>query len=151
MFNEPFFPAILWAGYITGHKIPRSQREDSLGSGVIVSRTLHLTTHAEEHRPSEVTRSNKRQLQARLLAPTQDGHRRRIESGGSAIPRSPGDSSEVQVGDYALARRRSLRRRTDRHDGNCQRHESRNLGIEDYEDFIQTDARSTQAIPAARW
>ena len=36
--------------------------------------------------------------------------------------------------------RQSLRRRPDGDDGNRQRHAATGLGIEDYEDFIQTDA-----------
>src|SRR5882672_10366855 len=133
MFNEPFFRQFFGPGFDNRSQNPRSQREDSLGSGVIVSPDGYILTNnhvVEGATDVRVTLSNKRQLQAKVVGadPKTDIAVLKVEgSGFSAI--TVGDSSKVQVGDYALAIGDPF--------GVGQ---TVTMGIEDYEDFIQTDA-----------
>jgi len=122
----------------------REQREDSLGSGVIVSPDGYILTNnhvvdgASEVR---ITLSDKRQLKAHVVGtdPKTDIAVLKVdESGLPAI--TIGDSAKVQVGDYALAIGDPFGVGQTVTMGIISAMNRGNLGIEDYEDFIQTDA-----------
>src|SRR5271157_828925 len=123
---------------------PGEQREQGLGSGVIVSPEGYILTNnhvVEEATDVKVTLSDKREFKARVVGtdPKTDIAILRIDA--SDLPAIVvGDSSKIQIGDYALAVgdpfgvgktvTMGIVSATGRH----------NLGIEGYEDFIQTDA-----------
>ncbi len=123
---------------------PRDQREDSLGSGVIVSPDGYILTNnhvIDGATDVRVTLSDKRQLKATIVGsdPKTDVAVLKIE--GSGYPAiTVGDSSKVQVGDYALAVGDPFGVGQTVTMGIISAMNRGNLGIEDYEDFIQTDA-----------
>jgi serine protease Do len=123
---------------------PRDQREDSLGSGVIVSPDGYILTNnhvIDGATDVRVTLSDKRQLKAQVVGsdPKTDIAVLKVE--GSGFPAiTIGDSSKVQVGDYALAIVDPFGVGKTVTMGIISAMNRGNLGIEDYEDFIQTDA-----------
>src|SRR5882672_715247 len=149
MFNDPFFRQFFGPdgqdlNNRQRNQAPRSQREESLGSGVIVSPDGYILTNnhvIEGATDVKVTLSNKKQLQAKVIGadPKTDVAVLKIE--GSDYPAiTIGDSSKVQVGDYALAVGDPFGVGQTVTMGIVSAMNRGNLGIEDYEDFIQTDA-----------
>src|SRR6267154_4846073 len=149
MYNDPFFRQFFGPdgqGFNNRQRnqAPRSQREESLGSGVIVSPDGYILTNnhvIEGATDVKVTLSNKKQLQAKVIGadPKTDVAVLKIE--GSDYPAiTIGDSSKVQVGDYALAVGDPFGVGQTVTMGIVSAMNRGNLGIEDYEDFIQTDA-----------
>jgi serine protease Do len=144
MFNDPLFRQFFGPGSDSRSPSPRAQREESLGSGVIVSPDGYILTNnhvVEGATDVRVTFSNKRQLQAKVVGtdPKTDIAVLKVE--GTGYPAiTIGDSSKVQVGDYALAVGDPFGVGQTVTMGIVSAMNRRNLGIEDYEDFIQTDA-----------
>ena len=122
----------------------RDRREDSLGSGVIVSPDGYILTNnhvIDGATDVRVTLADKRQLKAKVVGtdPKTDIAVLKVE--GSDFPDiTIGDSSKVQVGDYALAIGDPFGVGQTVTMGIVSAMNRGNLGIEDYEDFIQTDA-----------
>jgi serine protease Do len=123
---------------------PRDHREESLGSGVIVSPDGYILTNnhvIDGATDVRITFSDKRQLKAKVIGtdPKTDIAVLKVE--GSGFPSiTIGDSSKVQVGDYALAIGDPFGVGQTVTMGIISAMNRGNLGIEDYEDFIQTDA-----------
>jgi len=122
----------------------RDHREDSLGSGVIVSPEGYILTNnhvVEDATDVRVTLGDRRQLQAKVIGtdPKTDIAVLKVEGSGFS-PITVGDSSKVQVGDYALAIGDPFGVGQTVTMGIVSAMNRGNLGIEDYEDFIQTDA-----------
>ncbi len=145
MYNDPFFRQFFGPDFPgKGSRAPRSQRQDSLGSGVLVSPDGYILTNnhvIEGAADVRVTFSNKRQLQAKVVGtdPKTDIAVLKVE--GTGYPAiTIGDSSKVQVGDYALAIGNPFGVGQTVTMGIVSARNRGNLGIEDYEDFIQTDA-----------
>ncbi len=144
MFNGPFFRQFFGPGFENRSQNPRSEREESLGSGVIVSPEGYILTNnhvIEGATDVKVTLSNKRQMQAKVVGadPKTDIAVLKVE--GTGYPAiTIGDSSKVQVGDYALAIGDPFGVGQTVTMGIVSAMNRGNLGIEDYEDFIQTDA-----------
>jgi serine protease Do len=122
----------------------RDQREDSLGSGVIVSPDGYILTNnhvIDGATDVRVTLADKKQLKATVVGtdPKTDIAVLKVE--GSGYPAiTIGDSSKVQIGDYALAIGDPFGVGQTVTMGIISAMNRGNLGIEDYEDFIQTDA-----------
>ena len=125
-------------------QIPREGRERGLGSGVIVSPEGYILTNnhvVEGATDVRVTLSDKREYKARIIGtdPRIDIAVLKIE--GKDLPYvTIGDSSQVQIGDYALAIGDPFGVGETVTMGIVSATGRTNLGIEDYEDFIQTDA-----------
>jgi len=123
---------------------PRDQREDSLGSGVIISPEGYILTNnhvVEGATDVRVTLSDKRQLKAKVIGTDPKTDIAVLKVDGSGFPAiTIGDSSKVQVGDYALAVGDPFGVGQTVTMGIISALNRGNLGIEDYEDFIQTDA-----------
>jgi len=141
---DPFFRQFFGHGFGNGPQMPKGQREHSLGSGVIVSPEGYVLTNnhvVEGATDIKVTLSDKRELKAAVVGidPKTDVAVLRLE--GSNFPAiTLGDSSKVQVGDYALAIGDPFGVGQTVTMGIVSAKGRGNLGIEDYEDFIQTDA-----------
>jgi len=123
---------------------PRNHREDSLGSGVVVSPDGYILTNnhvIDGATDVRVTFGDKRQLVAKVIGadPKTDIAVLKVEGSGFS-PITVGDSSKVQVGDYALAVGDPFGVGQTVTMGIVSAMNRGNLGIEDYEDFIQTDA-----------
>jgi len=122
----------------------RDQREDSLGSGVIVSPDGYILTNnhvIDGATDVRVTLADKRQLKAKVVGTDPKTDIAVLKVDGSDFPSiTIGDSSKVQVGDYALAIGDPFGVGQTVTMGIVSAMNRGNLGIEDYEDFIQTDA-----------
>src|SRR5215469_9770856 len=124
--------------------VPKDRREKSLGSGVIVSPEGYILTNnhvVEGATDVRVTLSDKRELEARIVGtdPKVDIAVLKIEA-TSLQPITLGDSSKVEVGDTALAIGNPFGVGQTVTRGIISAKGRGNLGIEAYEDFIQTDA-----------
>jgi serine protease Do len=143
MQSDPFFQQFFGHGF-GRPEIPKNQREHSLGSGVIVSPEGYVLTNnhvVDGATDVKVTLSDKRELKAQIVGtdPKTDVAVLKLE--GSNFPAiTLGDSSKVQVGDYALAIGDPFGVGQTVTMGIVSAKGRGNLGIEDYEDFIQTDA-----------
>jgi serine protease Do len=128
-----------------GHfNIPKDRKEKALGSGVIVSPEGYILTNnhvVDGATDVRVTLSDKRELQARIVGtdPKTDVAVLKIE-GEKLTPITIGDSSKVEVGDVALAIGDPFGVGQTVTKGIISATGRGNLGIEDYEDFLQTDA-----------
>jgi serine protease Do len=120
------------------------KREDSLGSGVIVSPDGYILTNnhvIDGATDVRVTFADKRQLKATVVGSDPKTDIAVLKVDGSDYPAiTIGDSSKVQVGDYALAIGDPFGVGQTVTMGIISATNRGNLGIEDYEDFIQTDA-----------
>jgi serine protease Do len=144
MQSDPFFQQFFGHGFGERPDAPKNQREQSLGSGVIVSPEGYVLTNnhvVEGATDVRVTLSDKRELKAKIVGtdPKTDVAVLKLE--GSNFPAiTLGDSTKVQVGDYALAIGDPFGVGQTVTMGIVSAKGRGNLGIEDYEDFIQTDA-----------
>lgn len=138
--NDSLFPNFFGDPF----NIPRERREQSLGSGVIVSPDGYILTNShviDSATDVRVFLSDKREFKARIIGsdPQTDIAVLKIDSAGlPAIPLA--DSSKVQVGDVELAIGNPFGLGQTVTMGIVSAIGRGNLGIEDYEDFIQTDA-----------
>jgi len=127
-----------------GRQRPSRQREQSLGSGVIVSPNGYIMTNnhvVDGATDVRVTMADKREFKARVVGtdPKTDIAVLKIEA--SDLPTVViGDSDKAQVGDYVLAMGNPFGLGNTVTMGIVSATGRANLGIEDYEDFIQTDA-----------
>src|SRR6267378_3741513 len=142
--SDPFFQQFFGKHFGSGSEVPKQRREQSLGSGVIVSPEGYVLTNnhvVDGAKDVKVTLSDKRELKAQVIGtdPKTDVAVLKLE--GSNFPAiTLGDSSNVQVGDYALAIGNPFGVGQTVTMGIVSAKGRGNLGIEDYEDFIQTDA-----------
>jgi serine protease Do len=123
---------------------PKDQREKSLGSGVIVSPEGYILTNnhvVDGATDVQVTLSDKREFKARVIGtdPKTDVAVLKIDA-NSLTPLTIGDSSKVEVGDVALAIGDPFGVGQTVTKGIISAKGRGGLGIEDYEDFLQTDA-----------
>ncbi len=141
---DPFFRQFFGDQGPGQFNVPKERREKSLGSGVIVSPEGYVLTnnHVVDHATEiTVTLRDKREMKAELVGtdPRTDIAVLKIE--GSNFPYvTLGDSSKVQVGDIALAIGNPFGVGQTVTMGIVSAMGRSNLGIEEVEDFIQTDA-----------
>jgi serine protease Do len=142
--NAPFFQQFFGSDSNPGPTAPRDQREQDLGSGVIVSPEGYILTNnhvVDGATDIRVTFSDKRELKAKVVGTDPKADIAVLKVEGSNFPTiTIGDSSKVQVGDYALAIGDPFGVGQTVTMGIVSATNRGNLGIEDYEDFIQTDA-----------
>jgi serine protease Do len=125
-------------------QMPKNQREHSLGSGVIVSPEGYVLTNnhvVDGATDVKVTLSDKREIKAAIVGTDPKTDIAVLKLEGTNFPAiTLGDSSKLQVGDYALAIGDPFGVGQTVTMGIVSAKGRGNLGIEDYEDFIQTDA-----------
>ncbi|HTM87393.1 MAG TPA: DegQ family serine endoprotease [Terriglobales bacterium] len=139
-FNNPFFQQF-FGGQMPQ---PRPQREEALGSGVIVSHDGYIMTNnhvVEKGTDIKVYLSNKQEYAAKVVGtdPKTDIAVLKIQANHLSTV-TFGDSSKLQVGDYALAIGDPFGIGETVTMGIVSATARSQLGIENYEDFIQTDA-----------
>ena len=141
---DPFFRQFFGDNGFGRFNIPRTQREQALGSGVIVSPEGYILTNnhvvggASDVR---VTLSDKRELKARTVGADSKTDIAVLKIDAANLsPITIGDSAKVQVGDVALAIGDPFGVGETVTSGIISATGRGNLGIEDYEDFLQTDA-----------
>jgi serine protease Do len=125
-------------------RMPQQQREEGLGSGVIVSANGYILTNnhvVDKASTVSVIMPDRREYKARVVGtdPKTDLAVVKIDA-GTLDPITIGDSDKVQVGDYVLAVGNPFGIGKTVTMGIVSATGRANLGIEDYEDFIQTDA-----------
>lgn len=140
---DPFFRQF-FGGEGSPFSAPKDRREKSLGSGVIVSPEGYILTNnhvVDGATDVRVTLSDKRELEAKIIGtdPQTDVAVLKIDA-SNLKPITFGDSSKVEVGDTALAIGDPFGVGQTVTKGIISATGRGGLGIEDYEDFIQTDA-----------
>ncbi|MBU1233878.1 MAG: DegQ family serine endoprotease, partial [Proteobacteria bacterium] len=142
-FNDPFFRDFFGQRF---YNIPKERRERSLGSGVIISKDgLILTNNHVVENTEEilVTLSDKRELEAEIVGtdPKSDVAVIRLKGNTEDLTPLPiGNSGELRLGDIVLAIGNPFGLDHTVTMGIVSAKGRANVGITDYEDFIQTDA-----------
>lgn len=142
-FDDPFFRRF-FGDQFPHPNIPRERKEQSLGSGVIVSEDGYIVTNnhvIEKAEEIKVLLSNKRDYKAKLVGadPKTDIAVIKIEAKGlTALPW--GDSDKLKVGEVVFAIGNPFGLNQTVTMGVISAVGRANVGIADYEDFIQTDA-----------
>jgi Do/DeqQ family serine protease len=140
---DPFFQQFFGGG-VYDYVVPREQRAMSLGSGVIVDdRGTILTNHhvVENATQVKVSLAGGKEVEAKILGvdPRTDLAALRVAEGG--LPHVVmGDSDKLEVGDIVLAFGNPFGLGGTVTMGIVSAIGRGNLGLADYEDFIQTDA-----------
>ena len=144
LFEDPFFRRFFGDDFFRQFETPQSRREQSLGSGVIVDpagyivTNNHVVAQADE---IKVLLSDKREFTGKVVGsdPKTDVAVVKIEA--KDLPTVPwGDSSQLKVGEYVLAIGNPFGLNQTVTMGIISAVGRANVGIADYEDFIQTDA-----------
>lgn len=140
-FSDPFFRRFFGDEF---PKLPREQRERSLGSGVIVNPDGYILTNSHVVAGADeitIYLGDKREFKGRVVGtdPKTDVAVVKIEAKGLPVL-AFGDSSKVQIGEFALAVGNPFGIGQTLTMGIISATGRRGLEIEDYEDFIQTDA-----------
>jgi serine protease Do len=143
---EPFFRQFFGRNFEgkQNSERPRRQLEHSLGSGVIVRSDGYILTNnhvIDGATDITVTLANKRELKAKVIGtdPKTDIAVLKIDASNLAtVPMA--DSTKARVGDLVLAMGSPFGLGQTVTMGIISAQGRTNLGIEDYEDFIQTDA-----------
>ncbi len=141
---DPFFRQFFGDEGSRRFNIPKDRREKSLGSGVIVSPEGYVLTnnHVVDHATEiTVTLRDKREMKAQVVGTDPRTDIAVLKIDGTSFPYvTLGDSSKVEVGDIALAIGDPFGVGQTVTSGIVSAMGRGNLGIEEVEDFIQTDA-----------
>lgn len=143
LLNDPFFRRFFKDFDIP--VVPKEQRTQSIGSGVIVdaSKGYVLTNHHVVNNADEifVVLKDKRKLKAKLIGSDEETDVALLQVKEDNLTDIPlGDSSKVEVGDFAVAIGNPFGLGHTVTSGIVSAIGRTGLGIEGYEDFIQTDA-----------
>lgn len=142
--DDPLFRQFFGNEFGRGFNVPREQREHGLGSGVIVSSNGYIVTNnhvVDGATDILVTLSDKREFKGRIVGTDPKTDIAVVKIDATDLPSIVfGDSSKIQIGDYALAVGEPFGLGQTVTMGIVSATGRANLGIEDYEDFIQTDA-----------
>jgi serine protease Do len=143
-FMDPFFRQFFGDMFGGQFNIPREQREHALGSGVIVSPDGSIVTNNHviaKATDVDVMLSDKRTFKAKIIGADPRTDVAVIKIDGKDLPTVPwGDSSALRVGDTVLAFGNPFGLNFTVTSGIVSAVGRSGLGIETYEDFIQTDA-----------
>ncbi|MHB8482518.1 MAG: DegQ family serine endoprotease [Nitrospiria bacterium] len=143
-FDDPFFRQFF--GEEFGHQFqqPKSRKEQSLGSGVIVESdgiiitNNHVIANADE---IKVLLSDKREFKGKVIGTDPKTDLAVVKIEAKNLPTIPwGDSGKMEVGEYVLAIGNPFGLNQTVTMGIISALGRANVGISDYEDFIQTDA-----------
>jgi serine protease Do len=143
-FSDPLFRQFFGNQFPQQFEIPKEQRERGLGSGVIVSPDGYMLTNnhvVDSASEIQVSLADKREFKAKVVGtdPRTDVAVLKIDA--INLPTVVlGDSSKIQVGNFVLAIGNPFGLSQTVTAGIISATGRGNLGIEDYEDFIQTDA-----------
>ncbi len=143
-FNDPMFRQFFGDQFGQGQQQPQNEREQSLGSGVIVTSdgTIVTNNHVIDGATDiKVDLSDKREFQAKLIGRDEKTDIAVLKIDATNLPTlAVGDSSKLQVGDVIFAIGDPFGIGETATMGIVSATGRNGLGIEGYEDFIQTDA-----------
>ena len=141
--TDPFFRQF-FGNQFGGQGLPREQREHALGSGVIVSPDGYIVTNNHviaKATEIEVLLSDKRTFKGKVVGADPQSDVAVIKVDGKNLPTVPwGDSSTLHVGAIVMAFGNPFGLNFTVTRGSVSAIERSGLGIEQYEDFVQTDA-----------
>lgn len=141
VFSDPFFQRF-FGGQMP--RQPQEQRERGLGSGVIISPDGYILTNnhvVEKSNDIKVMMQDKREFNGKVIGTDPKTDIAVVKIDATGLPTIPlGDSSKLQVGDYAFAIGNPFGVGETATMGIISATGRAGLSIEDYEDFIQTDA-----------
>ena len=143
-FGDPFFRRFFGDEFSQQFEVPRERREKSLGSGVIVDSSgiiitnNHVIENADE---IKVVLNDKREFKGEIIGGDPKTDIAVIRIDGKDLPSiSWGDADRLQVGEYVLAIGNPFGLNQTVTMGIISAVGRAQVGIADYEDFIQTDA-----------
>ena len=140
-FNDPFFR------HFFGNpesRVPREQRENALGSGVIVTKDGYILTNnhvVENAAELKVITNDGKEMKAKIIGadPKSDVAVVKVDD-NNLTPLALGDSDKLRLGEVVLAIGNPFGLSNTVTMGIVSAKGRANMGIVDYEDFIQTDA-----------
>ena len=142
--QNPFFSDPFFRHFFGGQSQPQQQREMGLGSGVIVSPDGYILTNnhvVEKSNDIKVILADKRQFPGKVIGTDPKTDIAVVKIATTGLPTvTLGDSSKLRVGDYAFAIGDPFGVGETATMGIISATGRNGLDIEDYEDFIQTDA-----------
>jgi serine protease Do len=143
-FDDPFFRRFFGEPFERRFPAPQERQEQGLGSGVIVNADGYIVTNHHVIEQAEeiiVLLPDKRRLKAKLIGADPKTDVAVVKIDATTLPTLPwGDSSRLQVGEVALAVGNPFGLNQTVTMGIISAVGRANMGIVDYEDFIQTDA-----------
>ncbi|MGE5807743.1 MAG: DegQ family serine endoprotease [Nitrospirota bacterium] len=143
LFDDPFFKRF-FGDQFPHPNIPKEHKEQSLGSGVIVSDDGYIVTNnhvIEKAQEIKVLLLNKKDYTAKLIGADPKTDIAVIKIDAKDLPALPwGDSNKLKVGEIVFAIGNPFGLNQTITMGIISAVGRANVGIADYEDFIQTDA-----------
>jgi serine protease Do len=143
LFDDPFFKRF-FGDQFPQPNVPKEHKEQSLGSGVIVSEDGYIVTNnhvIEKAQEIKVLLSNKKDYKAKLIGADPKTDIAVIKIDGKGLTPLPwGDSNKLKVGEIVFAIGNPFALNQTVTMGVISAVGRANVGIADYEDFIQTDA-----------
>jgi serine protease Do len=143
-FEDPFFKRFFGDQEPRRNAPPRERKEQSLGSGVIIDPSGLIITNNHVVAKSDeikVVLSDKREFKGKIVGSDPKSDLAIIRIDAKDLPAVPwGDSGKLQVGEYVLAIGNPFGLHQTVTMGIISAIGRANVGIADYEDFIQTDA-----------
>ena len=143
-FNDPFFRQFFGDQFPQQFNSPGQQRAQALGSGVVVSQDGYILTNnhvVEGADEVKVSFENKKEFKARIIGTDPRTDIAVLKIDAENLPSLKlGNSANVHVGNFVLAVGDPFGLSQTVTAGIISATGRGDLGIEDYEDFIQTDA-----------
>lgn len=143
-FQDPFFRRFFGDDFSRDHETPKRHKEQALGSGVIVSEdgyiitNNHVVSGADE---IKVVLSDKREFTGKIVGADPKTDIAVVKIKATNLPTIQwGDSDSIEVGEFVLAIGNPFGLTQTVTSGIISAKGRANVGIADYEDFIQTDA-----------
>lgn len=144
LMEDPFFRHFFGEEFGRRFQVPKERRENSLGSGVIVSADGYIVTNNHVVAKADeikVLLSDKREFTGKVVGTDPRSDIAVIKINAKNLPVLPwADSDRLEVGEYVLAIGNPFGLTQTVTMGIVSATGRANVGIADYEDFIQTDA-----------
>ncbi|MGA9031191.1 MAG: DegQ family serine endoprotease [Sulfuricaulis sp.] len=142
--DDPFFRQFFGDEFFHRFQMPRERRESSLGSGVIVDSSGYIITNNHVVAKADeikVLLNDKREFTGKVVGTDPKSDIAIVKINAKDLPVIPwGDSDKLDVGEYVLAIGNPFGLNQTVTQGIVSAVGRANVGIADYEDFIQTDA-----------
>ncbi len=142
--EDPFFRQFFGNQFFHNFQIPREERESALGSGVIVSPNGYIITNNHVIAKADTIKvilGNNRVYKGKVVGADPLSDIAVVKINAKNLPVIPwGNSSKLQVGQYVLAMGNPFGLNQTVTMGIVSALGREDVGIDNYEDFIQTDA-----------
>ncbi len=144
LMEDPFFRQFFGEEFFKRFQVPRERRENSLGSGVIVDPSGYIVTNNHVVAKADeikVLLNDKREFTGKVVGTDPKTDLAVVKINAKNLPTVPwGDSDKLDVGEYVLAIGNPFGLTQTVTMGIVSATGRADVGIADYEDFIQTDA-----------